>query len=72
VTDGETGLLVPAGDAGALAEALHSLLGAPAGEALRERLGRAAQAAALARPTAEEMVRQTLALYRAILAEKGR
>jgi len=70
LVDGETGLLVPAGDAPALAEALRAML-APGGEALRARLGRAAQAAALARPTAGEMVRQTLALYRAILAGRG-
>jgi glycosyltransferase involved in cell wall biosynthesis len=71
VVDGETGLLVPAGDPRALADALRGLLAAPGGEAGRARLGRAAQAAALARPAAAGMARRTLALYRAVLAESG-
>ena len=41
VSDGETGLLVPTGDAHALASALRRLAGAPA---LRERLGRGGRA----------------------------
>ncbi len=42
VLDGETGLVVPSGDAGALAAAIDRLLGDPA---LRERLGAAAREA---------------------------
>jgi glycosyltransferase involved in cell wall biosynthesis len=41
VRGGETGLLVPHGDVGALAGALRTLVGDPA---LRERLGRGARA----------------------------
>jgi glycosyltransferase involved in cell wall biosynthesis len=70
LVDGETGLLVPAGDPHALAEVLGGLLAGPDAAARRAQLGRAAQAAAVARPTAAEMARETLALYRAVLAER--
>src|SRR5581483_10356975 len=60
IGDGQSGLLVPAGDAGALAEAMRRLIGD--GE-LRERLGREAQARARMY-TADVMVPRFEALYR--------
>jgi glycosyltransferase involved in cell wall biosynthesis len=61
VVDGETGLLVPPGDAGALAEALRSLLEEP--ERAR-RLGEAGRDRVRERFSAEEASRRVLALYR--------
>jgi glycosyltransferase involved in cell wall biosynthesis len=66
VRPGETGVLVPARDPEALAEAIAALAADPA---LRRRLGHAARAL-VERVFAEEIVaRETLAIYRALLAE---
>ncbi|MFA5844974.1 MAG: glycosyltransferase [Coriobacteriia bacterium] len=59
--DGETGIVVPVGDAGALAEALRAIVG-DAG--LRERLGRGAQARAREMFGTERMVEGVLSVYR--------
>jgi glycosyltransferase involved in cell wall biosynthesis len=64
IVDGESGLLVPAGDAGALAEAMRTLLEDPT---LRERLGGAARERAAA--TSGE---RTLPAYEAFLQEVAR
>lgn len=58
----ENGLLVPARDADALAEALDRLI---ADRGLRERLGRAGRARVEAEFSQEHVVRETLRLYRA-------
>jgi glycosyltransferase involved in cell wall biosynthesis len=60
VVDGETGRLVPAGDAGALAAALAALADAPAE---RARMGTAARARVCARFSAVAMAEGTLACY---------
>jgi glycosyltransferase involved in cell wall biosynthesis len=65
--DGVTGLLVPPCDPRALAGALLQLLRAPRD---RERLGRAALAAASARPTPEQRARQVAELYKKVLERK--
>jgi glycosyltransferase involved in cell wall biosynthesis len=67
VADGVTGLLVPPGDAGALARALERLLSDPP---LRRRLGQAAREA-VAGHDARQMVEQIDALYRELLAARG-
>lgn len=64
VRDGETGLLVPPGDAEALAGALASLLGDPA---LRRRLGAAGRERALRVFSQEAMVDRFEAIYREML-----
>jgi glycosyltransferase involved in cell wall biosynthesis len=64
VEDGVTGLLVPPGDAAALAAALERVLGDPA---LRARLGAAARARAEERFDVEAFRRAHLELYRACL-----
>ena len=67
VRPGENGILVPPRDIDALAEAIAALAADPA---RREAMGRAGRALA-ERCFAEEIVaRETLALYRAALAEK--
>lgn len=58
--DGMTGLVVPPGDAAALAEALSTLV---TDEGLRARLGRQAYERAHAEFTIERMVERTLAVY---------
>ena len=68
VVDGETGLLVPVGDAGALADAIVRLLRDPA---FRARCGRAGLARARTTFDAGRMVAETLAVYRD-LAGPGR
>jgi glycosyltransferase involved in cell wall biosynthesis len=67
VTEGETGWLVPPGDAGALASRLDAMLAL--GEAEREALGARARAAVLARYTTPLMCAATLDVYREVLAE---
>jgi glycosyltransferase involved in cell wall biosynthesis len=68
LVDGETGRLAPVGDAAALGEALAEVLAA---DALAARFGAAACARWGAHFTAERMVRETEALYRAELARAG-
>ncbi|KAB8145855.1 glycosyltransferase family 4 protein [Chloroflexia bacterium SDU3-3] len=65
IVDGETGLLVPAGDAGALAQAMQRLIDDPA---LRERLGEASRVRARLF-TAELVVPQFEQLYRQLIAQ---
>jgi glycosyltransferase involved in cell wall biosynthesis len=60
VADGETGLLVPVGDAGALAAALRTLLDDP-GRA--RRLGEAGRARVLAEFSADRAAERILGLY---------
>jgi glycosyltransferase involved in cell wall biosynthesis len=68
VRRGETGILVPAHDPAALAEAIAALA---ADAAQRRRLGQAGRAL-VERAFAEEIVaRETLAVYQALLAEGG-
>lgn len=64
IQDGDTGLLVPPGDARALAEAVVRLLSRPDE---RGRLGHRALAVALARPAPEQMTHQVLGLYKNLL-----
>ena len=64
VAEGETGLLVPPGDPGALAEAIASLIVDPA---KRAAFGRAGRQRVEAHFTAERMVAQTAALYRKLI-----
>ena len=68
VVPGATGLLVPAGDAAALAAAMAELA---ADGAKRAAWGGAARRRWEERFTAEHMVRDTEELYRAVLAEDG-
>ncbi len=65
---GETGLLVPPGDPGALAAAIGSLLD-DAGE--RARIGAAGRRRVLERFTWQATARETVAQYRRTLAEAG-
>jgi glycosyltransferase involved in cell wall biosynthesis len=69
VADGETGLLVPAGDAAALAAALEQLL---ADAALRRSLGAAGRERVRARFDLDELRRAHLDLYARELARAGR
>jgi glycosyltransferase involved in cell wall biosynthesis len=62
VVPGETGLLVPPGDPGALAAALERLIGDPG---LRRRMGEAARRRVEEHFDRRDVVRRTLALYRA-------
>jgi len=64
VGDGETGLVVPPGDVGALANALSRLLDDPT---LRQRLGSAARQRVLDHFTTEQRVDKLEALYRRVL-----
>ena len=61
VTDGDNGLLVPARDAGALADALQRLIG---DAALRRRMGTRGRLRAEQEFGLETVIRQTLELYR--------
>jgi len=67
VRDGDTGVLVPAGDRVALAGAVRSLLADPD---LRERLGDAARDRALRELTASAAVDRHVDLYRQLVAER--
>ena len=67
VEDGRTGLVVPPGDAGALAAALDRLLGDPE---LAARLGRAAAEAARERFAWRRVADDLLAVHRAAIAER--
>ena len=64
IVHGETGLLVPPGEPGLLAEALISVLADPS---LACRLGTAARERAFSEFSAEAMARQHLELYRSLL-----
>lgn len=64
VTNGETGLLVPADDPTALADALEKVVRSPD---LRRRFGKAARNAVLQRFSATIIARQIAELYRALL-----
>jgi len=68
VADGETGLLVPVRDAGALAEALRRVLG---DAALRQRLGAAARERALRLFASERINALVLAEYERLAKLKG-
>jgi glycosyltransferase involved in cell wall biosynthesis len=68
-TDGTTGLLVPPGDAGALAAALLGALGDPA---RRRRLGRAGRARVLEGYTWAATAAGTAAQYRHVLDQRRR
>jgi glycosyltransferase involved in cell wall biosynthesis len=69
VADGETGFLVPPGDAAALAARLDAMLAL--GREARAALGERARAAVLARYTTPLMCAATLDVYREVLAERG-
>jgi glycosyltransferase involved in cell wall biosynthesis len=64
VVDGETGLLVPPDDPAALAAALNALLADPA---RAEAMGRAGRARLVERFSVDRMIRETLAVYEAVL-----
>lgn len=64
VRDGEDGLLVPARDAGALADAIRRLADDPE---LARRLGQAARAKALAQFDETIVIERTMAVYRELL-----
>jgi glycosyltransferase involved in cell wall biosynthesis len=64
IQQGKTGVLVPGGDAWALANALMGLLAVPE---QRRRLGRAAWMSARSRPTVEQMAHQTVETYLRVL-----
>jgi glycosyltransferase involved in cell wall biosynthesis len=65
--DGETGLVVPVGDAGALASALRRLI---ADDELRAKMGARARERVLTEFTVDRMVESTLAVYAEALARK--
>jgi glycosyltransferase involved in cell wall biosynthesis len=66
--DGETGLVVPPGDADALAAALARLL---ADDDLRERMGRRARERVLECFTVQKMVDGTIAVYDELSTGRG-
>lgn len=62
--DGEAGFIVPVGDADAMAERIHRLLG---DTGLRNRMGQAARKAAIAGMSTDIIAEKTLAIYKTIL-----
>ncbi|WP_075353713.1 glycosyltransferase [Desulfovibrio sp. DV] len=68
VQDGESGMLLPAGDAGALAGALAGLL---ADADLRQRLGRAARLVVAARYDRRHMLDAYREMYASVLSREG-
>lgn len=68
VSDGVDGLLVPPGDAKALADALHRLM---SDAALRQRLGRAGQSKVLNEFTHLAMAQRFLARYYEVIERRG-
>jgi rhamnosyl/mannosyltransferase len=66
--DGETGLVVPVGDVGALASALRRILD---DDGLRARMGVRARERVLSEFTVERMVDSTLAVYDEVLTTKA-
>ncbi len=64
VRDGDNGLLVPARDAGALADALRALI---ADRPLREKMGRRGRAIAEVEFSVARVTKETLAVYAALL-----
>lgn len=68
VQDGQTGLLVPPGDADALAAAVGTLLSAPESS---QRLARAGQQDVLSRFGRDRLVADMDSLYQSLLEEKG-
>jgi glycosyltransferase involved in cell wall biosynthesis len=66
VTQGETGVLVPPGDAAALAEAIAMVLAAP--ERDRAAMGARARASVLAYYTVGTMQQATMDVYEEVLA----
>jgi len=68
VIDGETGVVVPVGDAAAVARAVVDLLEDPA---RAERLGTAARASVIAQFASGRLVRDIDALYQRLLAGRG-
>ena len=68
VRDGENGLLVPPGDAGALRDAIARLLRDPV---LARRLGEGGRALVAREFSLDSMVEGNLAIYREVLAEHG-
>jgi len=68
VTDGETGLVVPPGEADALAAALSRLLGDPG---LRRRLAQAGHQQVVRHFGWEKVVSDTMDLYERLLSECG-
>lgn len=68
VHDGVTGFVVPRGDAGALNEKLSLLMRSPE---LRKELGAAGKAEFEARFRFDRMARETLSVYRNVLADKA-
>jgi hypothetical protein len=68
VIDGQTGLLTPPGDPGALADALRRTLSDPD---RRRRLGDSARARVLAEFTADAMARSVTSVYAELLGEAG-
>ena len=69
VADNVSGLLIPPGDVAALAQALRRLLDDPG---LRRQMGEAGRARILAEFSIDAMVEGNLAVYRQVLAERGR